>query len=99
MITVNGFGLIFAFAQAACSACLGIGRLDDSANWKETQKSRYHDRVDPEESADTFRKVLFILEELWTAWLFIKVCKGVAWKVSMIQPTLALAVQHYNTGL
>lgn len=40
--TVNEFDLTFAFVQAACSACLGIGRLDDRASWKETQKSRHH---------------------------------------------------------
>jgi len=38
MMTVDEFGLIYALAQAACSGCLGIGRLNDGANWKETQR-------------------------------------------------------------
>lgn len=97
MTAVNGFGFMVAFAQAAYNAYLGTGRLDDSISWKETQKFQYHNKIAPEESVDTCNKVLIILGELWTAWLFTKVCKGVAWKMSMIELTLGLTVQHYNT--
>ena len=62
--TVNESGLTSAFVQAVCSACLGIGRPDDRASWKETHKSRHYNKVDPGKSLDGYRNVLIILREL-----------------------------------